>query len=254
MTKNWEPLQEEIRRLYMSEDKPLDEVIRLIRGKYDFIASEGSYRTQLRRWGYMKYSTQAFPKPNKRARASNRSRQHPAATLSNLDGVVIFPGESSLTGDLPASSAPDVGGDNFFITTPNLSSVGVSAPQLNALGHETQSSGLFHLGQNDRDGEGKTQLHRAALSGNIYQVRLLLNAGVSVETQDHLGDTPLHSGAKAQNVAIVELILKFGANIDAKNHLGRAPLHLATSSPNLIRALVDQENGRFISSEARIRP
>jgi hypothetical protein len=39
MTKDWEPLREEIRKLYMSEDKPLDEVMRLVRGRHNFIAS-----------------------------------------------------------------------------------------------------------------------------------------------------------------------------------------------------------------------
>ena len=39
MTKNWEPLHEEIRRLYHSDGKPLAEVMRLVQGKHGFIAS-----------------------------------------------------------------------------------------------------------------------------------------------------------------------------------------------------------------------
>lgn len=39
MTKDWEPLQDEIRNLYLTEDKPLDEVMRLVKGKHSFIAS-----------------------------------------------------------------------------------------------------------------------------------------------------------------------------------------------------------------------
>jgi hypothetical protein len=39
MVKNWEPLKEEIKKLYHTEDKPLKEVMRLIKGKYDFHAS-----------------------------------------------------------------------------------------------------------------------------------------------------------------------------------------------------------------------
>jgi hypothetical protein len=39
MVKNWEPLKEEIKKLCHTEDKPLKEVMRLMKGKYDFHAS-----------------------------------------------------------------------------------------------------------------------------------------------------------------------------------------------------------------------
>lgn len=39
MTKNWEPIKDDIRMLYTVEKKPLAEVMRLIRGKHGFAAS-----------------------------------------------------------------------------------------------------------------------------------------------------------------------------------------------------------------------
>jgi Clr5 domain len=39
MAKDWEPLQDEIQKLYHTDNKPLSEVMRLIKGKHGFIAS-----------------------------------------------------------------------------------------------------------------------------------------------------------------------------------------------------------------------
>jgi hypothetical protein len=39
MAKDWTPLKEDIRKLYCSEDKPLKEVMRLIKGRHGFHAS-----------------------------------------------------------------------------------------------------------------------------------------------------------------------------------------------------------------------
>ena len=39
MTKDWEPLRGEIRELYHDKNKPLAEVMRLVKGKHGFVAS-----------------------------------------------------------------------------------------------------------------------------------------------------------------------------------------------------------------------
>lgn len=39
MAKDWAPLEEDIRDLYHVKNKPLKEVMRLIRGRHNFIAS-----------------------------------------------------------------------------------------------------------------------------------------------------------------------------------------------------------------------
>ncbi|KAF4869420.1 hypothetical protein CGCSCA1_v011317 [Colletotrichum siamense] len=89
MTKDWDPLRDEIKQLYHVENRKLTEVMRIIHGRHDFKASERSYRAKLRKWGYMKYSTQDFPKPNRRSQPSKRhsgpsSRGKGAVTASDL--------------------------------------------------------------------------------------------------------------------------------------------------------------------------
>jgi hypothetical protein len=39
MAKDWEPLHDEIRELYHVKNKPLAEVMRVVKGKHGFVAS-----------------------------------------------------------------------------------------------------------------------------------------------------------------------------------------------------------------------
>ncbi|RSM11835.1 hypothetical protein CDV31_006603 [Fusarium ambrosium] len=221
MTKDWEPLREEIRKLYCLEDKSLAEVMRIVEGKHAFIASERAYRNQLKQWGYMKYRTQGFPKTRKRARTSNHSSKR-SFTVPDVFGS---------SEHLPAF--------NLNLTTSHPSSTGDSGSQPDVLYQDIQVVDLLPHDQDAQDNEGKTQLHRAALGGDIDQVRLLVNDGASVNIADRKGNTPLHYGVTTQNIEISLLIIRFGADVGAQNQLGRAPLHLAVSSPSLLRTLVD---------------
>lgn len=245
MTKDWEPRKEEIQKLYVLEKKPLAEVMRLIEGKSGFIASPRAYRDQLKKWGYMKYRTQAFPKPRKRAHTSTHSGQRPAPSFPNPEAFGMLQGGANLPGSLAALSAFDTSHNNLHFATPHLSSAGVPESQPDGLDEDTQVPGLFQLDQNAQDEQGRTQLHRAALDKDIEQVRLLLNAGAAIDICDHTGNTPLHSGVTAESIEIVLLLLRFGPDVDAKNHQGRAPLHLAISQPGVINALAD--NGADVS-------
>ncbi|RSL74001.1 hypothetical protein CEP53_000596 [Fusarium sp. AF-6] len=236
MTKDWEPLREEIRRLYHLDGKPLAEVMRLVQGKHGFIASERAYRTQLKKWGYMKNRTQACPRPRKIAHLPSCSSQRPAAS-SNPEGLTIFPGEGSFQVNLHAFSALDGGQESSYLEPPPyLSSASVPVSELDEFGHGPQE---FQFSQHSQDAQGRTQLYRAARNGDADQVRSLLEAGVAVDTQDNAGSTPLHAGVTSQNVEIVELLLRFGADMDATNNLGSAPLHLAISRFGLVNALLN---------------
>ncbi|RMJ17989.1 hypothetical protein CDV36_002269 [Fusarium kuroshium] len=239
MTKDWEPQKDEIRRLYVLEKKPLAEVIRVIEGKSGFIASERSYRDQLKKWGYMKNRTQNFPKPKKRRHPSTQSGRRPVPSLPNLEEHEMLQSGASFPGSQPAFSTFDTSHNTLHFVTPHLSSSGVPESQINSLNQDTQVLGLFQLDQNAQDEQGRTQLHRAVLDRDIEQVRLLLNAGAAVDIRDHTSNTPLHNAVTAESVEIVLLILRFGADVDARNRQGRAPLHLALSQPCVINALVD---------------
>ena len=78
-------------------------------------------------------------------------------------------------------------------------------------------------------------LHDAARSGDIDQLRQLLDAGGNLEDRDGTKETPLISAALAGHADIVAELIKRGADITARNDRGLTPLHAAAYGGNLAR-------------------
>jgi ankyrin repeat protein len=72
-------------------------------------------------------------------------------------------------------------------------------------------------------------LHYAVQAGGIDVVRVLLEAGASVDAQDAFGNTPLWRAVMAPkpSTELVELLLLSGADPTLRNHHGISPLDLA---------------------------
>lgn len=94
------------------------------------------------------------------------------------------------------------------------------------------------LGQNEADGEGKTQLHRAVIGNFVDDVKALLVSGAAVNIKDHAENEALHYAVLSNNVTIVKELLRFGSNPNTKGRLGRSAVHLATSSREILAALL----------------
>ncbi len=76
---------------------------------------------------------------------------------------------------------------------------------------------IVHGGKvNKADNKGVTPLHRAASSGDVTTVKILLDNGAKINAQikTYL-QTPLHQAAMAGHTEVVELLLDRGANINA---------------------------------------
>ncbi len=61
-------------------------------------------------------------------------------------------------------------------------------------------------------------LHYNANTGNIANVKRILESGVSIEKVDQLGNTPLISAAASNKPETVEYLCKKGANVNAQNN------------------------------------
>ncbi|XP_054867598.1 ankyrin repeat domain-containing protein 31-like isoform X3 [Amphiprion ocellaris] len=81
-----------------------------------------------------------------------------------------------------------------------------------------------------RNGTGETLLHKACKRKNLAKVRMLIHAGISVNTEDYAGWTALHEASAVGDVAVVEELLMAGANVHARSCHGVTPLHDAVCS------------------------
>jgi len=103
------------------------------------------------------------------------------------------------------------------------------------------------LGQNEQDGQGKTQLHRAIIGAFTEEVEALLFGGAAVNVKDHSGNEPLHYAVLSGILSIVKDLLRFGADPNAKNQLGRTPLHVAILNQEITATLL--LNGAMASAQ-----
>jgi ankyrin repeat protein len=102
--------------------------------------------------------------------------------------------------------------------------------------------------KNARDDSGCTPLHRAAERGYVEIVKILLAAGANKDANDNYGRTPLHhitgmQDATDKHVEIVRILIDAGANKDAQDNYGRTPLHSAAEQGNTECAKMLIDNG-----------
>ncbi len=112
-----------------------------------------------------------------------------------------------------------------------------------ASGHFGVKPKAFRIGNED------VTLWGAAASGNLAQLRVILQAEASqVQLREvQFGETALHRAVLAERAAAVELLLAAGAKPSAGNHLGRTPLHYGAATGNLavVKMLVEAGSNVF---------
>ncbi|ETN39454.1 uncharacterized protein HMPREF1541_05677 [Cyphellophora europaea CBS 101466] len=227
MAKDWAPLQEDVRDLYHLKNKPLKEVMRLIRGRHNFIASERAYRTQLQKWGYMKYNTQTTP--------YQRSKPAPRRDQFSQPRRVEVPSGVAAQGNVYAED---------LVNERSMAPMNASYDVFD----ERVSSGIaFPFASSHYDPEGKTPLHHAVIKKDLEQVRNLLNAGAAVDIKDFTGSGSLHYGVLTADLQFVQLLLRYGAEANAKGPFGRTPLHQAVSMSNLAITETLLRSGSMVS-------
>lgn len=77
---------------------------------------------------------------------------------------------------------------------------------------------------NVRVRDGETVLHPAVRYGKVEFVKLLLDYGVNISVRRFDGDTALHIAARYRYEDIVKLLVEAGANVTTENYCGQTPL------------------------------
>lgn len=100
-----------------------------------------------------------------------------------------------------------------------------------------------------QDRDEWTELHKAAESGHVAAVRLLLDGGADVAAKDSFKWTALHPAAKSGHETVARLLLEEGADVAAKDCMGRTALHWAAENGHeaVVRLLL--ENGADVAAK-----
>ncbi|EAY09570.1 ankyrin repeat protein, putative [Trichomonas vaginalis G3] len=80
---------------------------------------------------------------------------------------------------------------------------------------------------NDKNKNGQTTLHIAAMHNNKETAEVLILHGANINEKNKAGETALHYAAMYNNKETAEVLILHGANINEKDEAGETALHIA---------------------------
>ncbi len=104
--------------------------------------------------------------------------------------------------------------------------------------------GQSRLRVNEPNAEGFTPLGLAAFFGNAEAVKVLLDHGAAVDSQDssRFANTPLDAAVAANHADVVRVLLAAGAHVNVRDSADYTPLHKAAANGNadIVRLLLER--------------
>ena len=97
---------------------------------------------------------------------------------------------------------------------------------------------------------GWNALHCAAMEGHVYMIKLLLDAGLDVNSRTFYDDTPLLTAVSRGHLDAVKALIAAGADVGVQNISGATALGHATDCGfcNIIAALLDAPAGLDVNT------
>ena len=90
-------------------------------------------------------------------------------------------------------------------------------------------SNVGKVGVDSRGDEGQSPLHWMATLGDAVGIRLLVEAGASINAIDNAGNTPLHEAVAWRQTLAARELIEQGADVLLRNGAGLTPLNIAKS-------------------------
>jgi hypothetical protein len=87
----------------------------------------------------------------------------------------------------------------------------------------------------------KTDIHTAALMGDLKAIHQHIKAGSDLDEKDEYGSTPLIIAATFGKTEIARALIDAGADVNCRNNDGSTPLHIAAffCRTEIVRVLLD---------------
>ena len=127
-------------------------------------------------------------------------------------------------------------------------------------GHQAIAKFLIEKGldvnvRNQYRGED-VPLHRAAQSGSLNTMKLLLENDAKVSAQTNDGSTPLHFASEQGHYGVVALLIEHDADINVKRKDGNSSLHLAArkNHTEIVDSLLQHGANANAENERQVTP
>lgn len=111
---------------------------------------------------------------------------------------------------------------------------------------------------NEQNEDEYSQLHLKAISGDLYEVKILVRGGANIDlvSQDELGCAALHYAVMHGHVAVVRYLIAHHANVNATDKFLWTPLHYAVANGyvRIVRLLLNANANPTARAANGMRP
>ena len=112
----------------------------------------------------------------------------------------------------------------------------------------------YHVNRmNSLDGPGWTDLHRAAVRGNLKEVQRLVENGADVNALGDDGNSVLKESARRGKIEVMKFLLDHGADVDIRDRVKFTPLHIAAEYHQIEAIELLLKHGGDVNAQNRIQ-
>ncbi|KAN0103398.1 hypothetical protein V8E51_011711 [Hyaloscypha variabilis] len=235
MAKDWDQYKTEIKTLYITNGKSLDDVRRILKGRHNFDASVRAYRMKLEYWGIRKNKVPVGVGSQARPRRKTKT----ITIVGPSSGAQSSNDVADLLQNTNFPSWPQF--DNNEAWAPGFNFPALNRTSLPMPSHHDNFNAPYIPPNQELDLPSGQDLFKIISEGTEKELLVHLSSGASVNIRDNLNNSPLHAAITKGNISMAKALLKYGADVDAIGFRGKTPLHLSVVSKNMVQLLLKHQ-------------